>query len=286
MYAQPCRDRRARAHGRARDRASGTVQPRRGEGLRGRLRGRHRRRSGDRNEPDHGIRDRAVGPCRGVVDPQRRGRTATRPSGTDRSSRTSRRTATSLPRSPRRRAACRSTTMGADGPTSVGGTRSSASSRTGTRTCAPCASTRRTRRRRRSSSASGSRVRQAARIEGSPRGAGRRRHRGAWRPATAPFRVLSGCCELETIDGLPDEKVRRLHGLAEAALDGRLHTERLRSLPTGRGARPAPGCSAASASSPPRGSCCVAAGSWTSCPATRSATTCSLRCTRTTSRGT
>ena len=38
--------------------------------------------------------------------------------------------------------------------------------------------------------------------------------------------------ELETIDGLPDEKVRRLHGLAEAALDGRLHTERLRSLPT------------------------------------------------------
>jgi DNA-3-methyladenine glycosylase II len=32
------------------------------------------------------------------------------------------------------------------------------------------------------------------------------------------------------IDGLAEEKVRRLHGLAEAALDGRLDTNRLRSL--------------------------------------------------------
>ena len=38
--------------------------------------------------------------------------------------------------------------------------------------------------------------------------------------------------ELESVDGLSDEKVRRLHGLAEAALDGRLHTGRLRALPT------------------------------------------------------
>jgi DNA-3-methyladenine glycosylase II len=36
--------------------------------------------------------------------------------------------------------------------------------------------------------------------------------------------------ELDAIDGLSDEKVRRLHGLAEAALDGRLDTIRLREL--------------------------------------------------------
>ena len=38
--------------------------------------------------------------------------------------------------------------------------------------------------------------------------------------------------ELDAIDGLSDEKVRRLHGLAEAALDGRLNTIRLRQLAT------------------------------------------------------
>lgn len=43
-----------------------------------------------------------------------------------------------------------------------------------------------------------------------------------------PARLL----EARDIQGLPPEKVRRLHGLAEAALDGRLDTERLRSLPT------------------------------------------------------
>jgi DNA-3-methyladenine glycosylase II len=42
-----------------------------------------------------------------------------------------------------------------------------------------------------------------------------------------PERLL----EVEAVDGLAAEKVRRLHGLAEAALDGRLHTERLRRLP-------------------------------------------------------
>jgi DNA-3-methyladenine glycosylase II len=42
-----------------------------------------------------------------------------------------------------------------------------------------------------------------------------------------PQRLL----ELRSAPGLNDEKVRRLHGLAEAALDGRLDTERLRSLP-------------------------------------------------------
>lgn len=42
-----------------------------------------------------------------------------------------------------------------------------------------------------------------------------------------PARLL----EAREIQGLPTEKVRRLHGLAEAALDGRLDTERLRSLP-------------------------------------------------------
>src|SRR6185503_8176567 len=38
--------------------------------------------------------------------------------------------------------------------------------------------------------------------------------------------------ELASAPGLNPEKVTRLHGLAEAALDGRLDTERLRSLPT------------------------------------------------------
>jgi DNA-3-methyladenine glycosylase II len=42
-----------------------------------------------------------------------------------------------------------------------------------------------------------------------------------------PQRLL----ELATAPGLNQEKVTRLHGLAEAALDGRLDTERLRSLP-------------------------------------------------------
>ena len=42
-----------------------------------------------------------------------------------------------------------------------------------------------------------------------------------------PSRLL----ELREARGLNDEKVRRLHGLARAALDGRLDTERLRSMP-------------------------------------------------------
>jgi DNA-3-methyladenine glycosylase II len=42
-----------------------------------------------------------------------------------------------------------------------------------------------------------------------------------------PSRLL----ELERVKGLSDEKVRRLHALARAALDGRLDTERLRALP-------------------------------------------------------
>ncbi|HJP88431.1 MAG TPA: hypothetical protein VJ850_05290 [Candidatus Limnocylindrales bacterium] len=42
-----------------------------------------------------------------------------------------------------------------------------------------------------------------------------------------PSRLL----ELRDARGLNDEKVRRLHGLAQAALDGRLDTEELRSLP-------------------------------------------------------
>jgi DNA-3-methyladenine glycosylase II len=42
-----------------------------------------------------------------------------------------------------------------------------------------------------------------------------------------PERLL----EAREINGLPPEKVRRLHGLAEAAIEGRLDTERLRSLP-------------------------------------------------------
>ena len=42
-----------------------------------------------------------------------------------------------------------------------------------------------------------------------------------------PVRLL----ELRSARGLNDEKVRRLHGLAQAALDGRLDTERLRAMP-------------------------------------------------------
>jgi len=42
-----------------------------------------------------------------------------------------------------------------------------------------------------------------------------------------PARLL----DLTSARGLNDEKVRRLHGLAQAALDGRLDTERLRSMP-------------------------------------------------------
>jgi DNA-3-methyladenine glycosylase II len=42
-----------------------------------------------------------------------------------------------------------------------------------------------------------------------------------------PTRLL----ELRDARGLNDEKVRRLHGLAQAALDGRLDTERLRAMP-------------------------------------------------------
>ncbi len=40
-----------------------------------------------------------------------------------------------------------------------------------------------------------------------------------------------GCLELHEVRGLAAEKVRWLHGLAEAAIDGRLDTERLRALP-------------------------------------------------------
>ena len=42
-----------------------------------------------------------------------------------------------------------------------------------------------------------------------------------------PERLL----EAREIPGLPPEKIRRLHGLAEAAIEGRLDTERLRALP-------------------------------------------------------
>src|SRR5262249_14401693 len=42
-----------------------------------------------------------------------------------------------------------------------------------------------------------------------------------------PARLL----ELKSARGLNDEKVRRVHGLARAALDGRLDTERLRAMP-------------------------------------------------------
>jgi DNA-3-methyladenine glycosylase II len=46
-----------------------------------------------------------------------------------------------------------------------------------------------------------------------------------------PDRLL----ELRDVAGLSAEKIIRLHGLAEAALDGRLDTERLRGLPTSDG---------------------------------------------------
>jgi DNA-3-methyladenine glycosylase II len=48
-----------------------------------------------------------------------------------------------------------------------------------------------------------------------------------YRAFPRPERLL----EAREIPGLPPEKIRRLHGLAEAALDGRLDTERLRALP-------------------------------------------------------
>ncbi len=48
-----------------------------------------------------------------------------------------------------------------------------------------------------------------------------------YRAFPRPDRLL----EAREIPGLPPEKVRRLHGLAEAAIEGRLDTERLRSLP-------------------------------------------------------
>jgi DNA-3-methyladenine glycosylase II len=49
----------------------------------------------------------------------------------------------------------------------------------------------------------------------------------AFRAFPRPERLL----EVASVDGLAEEKVRRLHGLAEAAMDGRLDTNRLRSLP-------------------------------------------------------
>jgi DNA-3-methyladenine glycosylase II len=51
--------------------------------------------------------------------------------------------------------------------------------------------------------------------------------RRAIRPFPRPQRIL----ELKEVPGLAAVKVERLHGLARAALDGRLDTERLRSLP-------------------------------------------------------
>jgi DNA-3-methyladenine glycosylase II len=49
----------------------------------------------------------------------------------------------------------------------------------------------------------------------------------SYRAFPRPERLL----EVVAIPGLAPEKVRRLHGLAEAAIDGRLDTERLRALP-------------------------------------------------------
>jgi DNA-3-methyladenine glycosylase II len=49
----------------------------------------------------------------------------------------------------------------------------------------------------------------------------------AFRAFPRPERLL----EIDEVEGLAAEKVRRLHGLAEAALDGRLDTGRLRALP-------------------------------------------------------
>jgi DNA-3-methyladenine glycosylase II len=42
-----------------------------------------------------------------------------------------------------------------------------------------------------------------------------------------PRRLL----DVETLPGVPAEKIRRLHGVGEAALDGRLSAARLESLP-------------------------------------------------------
>lgn len=47
----------------------------------------------------------------------------------------------------------------------------------------------------------------------------------------AAFPRPSRLLELKAAKGLNDEKIRRLHGLAQAALDGRLDTEALRSMP-------------------------------------------------------
>jgi DNA-3-methyladenine glycosylase II len=47
----------------------------------------------------------------------------------------------------------------------------------------------------------------------------------------AAFPRPSRLLELKEAKGLNDEKIRRLHGLAQAALDGRLDTERLGSIP-------------------------------------------------------
>jgi DNA-3-methyladenine glycosylase II len=49
----------------------------------------------------------------------------------------------------------------------------------------------------------------------------------AFRAFPRPERLL----EVDEVEGVADEKVRRLHGLAEAALDGRLDTTRLRASP-------------------------------------------------------
>lgn len=46
----------------------------------------------------------------------------------------------------------------------------------------------------------------------------------------AAFPTPERLLELETMPGLPAEKVARLHGVARAALEGRLDTERLRAL--------------------------------------------------------
>ncbi|HEY8867915.1 MAG TPA: hypothetical protein VIM30_00835 [Candidatus Limnocylindrales bacterium] len=53
---------------------------------------------------------------------------------------------------------------------------------------------------------------------------------GEWR-AIRPFPRPQRILELKDVPGLAAVKVERLHGLARAALDGRLDTERLRNLP-------------------------------------------------------
>lgn len=47
----------------------------------------------------------------------------------------------------------------------------------------------------------------------------------------AAFPLPERLLELDAFPGLPDEKLRRLHGVAEAALAGRLDAEQLRALP-------------------------------------------------------